>query len=260
MGWSNAGTACGTSTTCTITASSGTTTVTAQFGTTLNLTVAVQGASYGSVSSNPAGINCGATCSYNFNNATTTVTLTATPANGGNFAGWGGACSGTQLSCTVNISQAQSVTATFSNVSLSQALDNPNLTWTTSGNTPWFGETTVSEAGGSAAASGSIAANQQSAIQTTVTGPANISFYWQVSSQLNHDILQFSATGPNTNIQTSISGTVAWQQIQYSLPAGQFVLTWTYSKDSAMSSGSDTAWLDQVQVQATTVSNAMAKM
>src|SRR4030095_5918505 len=40
------------------------------------------------------------------------VTLTATPAAGSTFAGWSGACSGTG-SCTVTMSAARSVTATF---------------------------------------------------------------------------------------------------------------------------------------------------
>src|SRR6185436_18152271 len=41
------------------------------------------------------------------------VTLTATPAAGSGFAGWGGACTGTG-DCTVTMSAARAVTATFS--------------------------------------------------------------------------------------------------------------------------------------------------
>jgi hypothetical protein len=46
---------------------------------------------------------------YSYN---TSVTLTATPALGSIFSGWSGACSGTGT-CTVVITQARSVTATF---------------------------------------------------------------------------------------------------------------------------------------------------
>jgi len=42
-----------------------------------------------------------------------TVTLTATPAVGYIFKGWSGACTGTTTSCTVNMTVAKSVTATF---------------------------------------------------------------------------------------------------------------------------------------------------
>ncbi|GIW24984.1 MAG: hypothetical protein KatS3mg069_1251 [Meiothermus sp.] len=79
---------------------------------TFALTVNKNGTGSGTVTSNPTGINCGATCSASFAQGTT-VTLTATPASGSVFAGWsGGGCSGTG-SCTVTMSAAQSVTATF---------------------------------------------------------------------------------------------------------------------------------------------------
>ncbi|MFK5243277.1 hypothetical protein ACI3PF_21845, partial [Lactococcus lactis] len=41
-----------------------------------------------------------------------TYTLSATPASGYVFGGWGGACSGTST-CSVTMTSAQSVTATF---------------------------------------------------------------------------------------------------------------------------------------------------
>jgi hypothetical protein len=76
------------------------------------LSVAKAGSGQGTVTSTPAGINCGALCSATFNNGVL-VTLTATPASGSSFSGWSGAgCSGT-ATCAVAMSAAQSVTATF---------------------------------------------------------------------------------------------------------------------------------------------------
>ena len=78
---------------------------------TQTLTVATSGSGSGTVGSSPAGINCGATCSHAYATGTG-VTLTATPASGSVFSGWSGACSGTGA-CNVTMSQARSVTATF---------------------------------------------------------------------------------------------------------------------------------------------------
>jgi len=65
----------------------------------------------GSVSSSPAGIACGGTCTANFAHGAV-VALTATPAVGSKFAGWGGACAGSGA-CQVSMSAAKSVTASF---------------------------------------------------------------------------------------------------------------------------------------------------
>lgn len=76
------------------------------------LTIAKAGTGQGAVTSEPSGINCGATCSAKYPDGTT-VTLKATPASGSTFAGWSGACSGTG-SCVIQIEAAPAaVTATF---------------------------------------------------------------------------------------------------------------------------------------------------
>jgi Matrixin/Divergent InlB B-repeat domain/Dockerin type I domain len=65
----------------------------------------------GTITSSPAGISCGSDCTESYNSGTS-VTLTATPSFGWKLTGWGGACSGTG-SCTVTMSAAKSVSATF---------------------------------------------------------------------------------------------------------------------------------------------------
>ncbi len=75
------------------------------------LTVSLSGTGSGTVTSNPAGIDCPGTCSANFKNGTS-VMLTATAGAGSTFAGWSGACSGTGT-CSVTMSAAKSVTARF---------------------------------------------------------------------------------------------------------------------------------------------------
>ena len=75
------------------------------------LTVTKAGTGTGTVTSAPAGINCGATCAAPFASGTQ-VTLTAAPTTGSTFTGWGAPCSGTGT-CVVTLTAATTVTATF---------------------------------------------------------------------------------------------------------------------------------------------------
>ncbi|WP_193607524.1 InlB B-repeat-containing protein [Nocardioides lijunqiniae] len=76
------------------------------------LTVTRAGSGTGSVSSDPGGIDCGTTCAQTLP-SDAVVTLTATPAAGSVFTGWSGAgCSGTEP-CRLELTEARSVTATF---------------------------------------------------------------------------------------------------------------------------------------------------
>jgi len=74
------------------------------------LTVSTQG--NGTVTSTPAGIDCGTICTFDFD-ANDTVTLTATAQAGSSFTSWGGACSGSVNTCTVTMDAAKNVTAQF---------------------------------------------------------------------------------------------------------------------------------------------------
>ena len=76
------------------------------------LAVVKAGTGSGTVTSTPAGITCGTSCSGNYAGGTA-VTLTATPATGSTFTGWsGGGCTGTGA-CTVTLNATTTVIATF---------------------------------------------------------------------------------------------------------------------------------------------------
>jgi beta-glucosidase len=85
------------------------------------LTVSRVGAGAGTVTSTPAGIACGATCERTYASGTI-VTLTAAADPGSTFAGWSGACSGPLATCTVTMSAAQAVTATFTGTPVTYTL------------------------------------------------------------------------------------------------------------------------------------------
>ena len=107
-GWSGSG--CSGTGTCTVSMSAARS-VTANFvRITYPLTITRTGS--GTIVSSPSGVSCGSTCTKAFNSGTA-VTLTATPATGWTFSGWSGACSGTARTCSVSLSEARAVAATF---------------------------------------------------------------------------------------------------------------------------------------------------
>jgi len=76
------------------------------------LTAARQGDGAGTVTSTPAGINCGSTCSASFV-SDSTVTLTAAAAADSVFSGWTGCDSVSGATCTVSMTSARTAAATF---------------------------------------------------------------------------------------------------------------------------------------------------
>jgi len=137
--------------------------------------------------------------------------------------------------------QHPGTTAFGESISLKTALDATNLTWSTSGDAGWFGETTVTHDGVSAAQSGPIDDDGYSDL--TMVAPTNgqISFWWKVSSEADADALTFYINGV---YKASISGEVDWTQDVFPVSAGD-TLTWEYAKDDSFSEGADAGWVDQ---------------
>ena len=119
IGWGGACSASGVNSTCTVTLTASQQVI-ANFGTEPVLSVSLGGSGTGTVTSTPAGINCGTTCSASFP-PQTQVTLTETPGANSLFGGWGGACSssGTNSTCTLTLSASQQVSATFNGANIS---------------------------------------------------------------------------------------------------------------------------------------------
>ncbi|MCH5279193.1 MAG: dockerin type I repeat-containing protein [Christensenellaceae bacterium] len=74
-----------------------------------------------------------------------------------------------------------------------------------------------------------------------------LTFDWFVSSENSYDWLTFAANG---NTVQRISGpNGSWATYTYQIPsAGDYTFTWTYSKDSSASSGSDIGCIDNVSL------------
>ncbi len=136
---------------------------------------------------------------------------------------------------------------------LGDAVDAPQLTWTTGGNGNWFSETTVTHDGIDAAQSGAIGDNKETWIQTSVTGPGTLSFWWKVSSEDGADFLEFLLDG---NFQNDLTGEINWGQQIYQIASGTHTLRWRYYKDGSAVGGLDAGFLDQVSYVPTTNSTA----
>lgn len=124
------------------------------------------------------------------------------------------------------------------------AVNAPTLTFTTGGDINWIGQTAVSQDGVDAARSGPIGDGQQSWMQTTVTGPGSLLYWWKVSSEAGGDVLRFNVDGVT---QDQLSGAVDWKQGARFLGAGTHTLQWSYLKNSTLAAGADAGWVDQVQ-------------
>lgn len=119
---------------------------------------------------------------------------------------------------------------------------------TTGGSANWATQTAVKNGGTYAAKSGTIADSQNTQMSYTVVVPAGgatVSFFFSVSSEVNYDYLKFYIDGVQ---QTQWSGSVGWTQQSYLLAAGSRTLKWEYSKDSSGSSGSDAAYVDDINI------------
>jgi len=129
-----------------------------------------------------------------------------------------------------------------------EALD-CDLKFTTVGDSLWYTTPSVNTEyyyDGDAVEAGDFSDGKEAWLQTIVDidSSETLKFYWKVSSQANHDYLEFYIDDVR---QDRISGNVDWQQKSYAISSGIHILKWCYTKDGSGSSGEDTGWVDFVQ-------------
>jgi hypothetical protein len=142
------------------------------------------------------------------------------------------------VQATYNDGDVQTTTEGFEGGSLGPA-------FSTGGNLPWLVTTAFAHAGSRAARAGAITHNQTSWLTRTVAGPADVSFWYMVSSEANYDFLTFYVDGVQ---RLRTSGVVGWTPFTTTLGAGSHLLRWEYAKDGSLSSGSDTAVIDDLLI------------
>lgn len=107
---------------------------------------------------------------------------------------------------------------------LAAALDTTNLVWTTGGDAAWEWETSWTHDGLDAAGSGPFDVARTNWIETTVTGPVVIGFWWTTSGWYN-DRLGLWVDGVE---QIAIGNDIAWEWRTMAVPAGAHTLRWVH--------------------------------
>ena len=130
---------------------------------------------------------------------------------------------------------------------LSEDFETGNLTkfpWGHSGDANWTVNSGTRHSGTYGAQAGSITDDQTSTLTLTLNcSSGDISFYRKVSSESGCDYLRFYIDGAE---QGQWAGEQDWARMSFPVTAGTRTLKWTYSKDGSESSGSDTAWIDDI--------------
>ncbi|MDP2991064.1 MAG: M4 family metallopeptidase, partial [Kiritimatiellota bacterium] len=161
-------------------------------------------------------------------------------------AAWMSAAQDTNSAWTSSVASAWSLVGVYGGYTaadLGTALNATYLTWYVGGHSNWFAESTTTHDGVLAAQSGPISHCEQSRLQTTVTGPGTLSFWWKVSSETGYDYLRFLINGQE---QAKISGETDWALYSVYLGSGTHSNNWNYTKDESVSTGQDAGWVDQV--------------
>jgi hypothetical protein len=136
---------------------------------------------------------------------------------------------GPLVKALVSISLLVAVASSTRAQTLGEALNATNLAWTSSGTggaSAWFVESNKTHDGVSAAQSGYVNnPSRTSTLQTTVTGPGTLTFWWYMSVS-DSSTFSFTVNGV-TQATYPISG--IWQQQTVYLGPGTLILRWINS-------------------------------
>ncbi|MEC7065015.1 MAG: hypothetical protein VXX05_02735, partial [Candidatus Thermoplasmatota archaeon] len=124
--------------------------------------------------------------------------------------------------------------------------------WSQSGTSNWAVRADTRLGGAQLAKAGTISHNQESGMTLDVSQlPASTgTFRYSVSSEGSFDYLLFCIDNTGCTRYSGYSyrwsGTVNNGLQTFSIPASAQTLTWKYTKDGSVNSGSDTAWVDDI--------------
>jgi len=154
----------------------------------------------------------------------------------------------------IELSEDENIIDFYLEISDIESFENGELgdEWYTYGNSEWFIDDSEAYEGFYSARSGMIGDNQTStlSISLNVISPGYISFFKKVSCEddpthNNYDYLSFLID--DVEIERW-DGEIEWSQEVYNVTLGQHTFQWRYQKDGYVSSGSDCAWIDYIDL------------
>jgi len=116
--------------------------------------------------------------------------------------------------------------------------------WEHFGDASWDTTHQESHSGSYSAESGSIEDGESTTLRVILDCVSGyIAFYRKVSSESGFDYLKFYIDGEE---QDNWSGEEDWAEESFPVTEGTRTFEWTYSKDSSVAEGDDTAWIDDI--------------
>ncbi|MCU0287451.1 MAG: hypothetical protein MUF15_13790, partial [Acidobacteria bacterium] len=129
---------------------------------------------------------------------------------------------------------------------IADAVDKSTLSFSLSGDKDWSVTTNDKYYGSSSVTVPTVLNDSEStSMLTSISGFNTIKFYWKVSSEANYDFLFFYIDDVE---KAKISGNTSWAQKSFTVTPGEHTYKWVYVKDSSVSGGSDTGWVDKVEL------------
>lgn len=127
-------------------------------------------------------------------------------------------------------------------IPLPEALEAPDQTFEVGGAAPWTGQNWITHDGVDAAQSGSIREGETSTMSLTVEGPGRLE-YWCRLAAGESDRLRISLDG---SVLETFTGASDWSARTHAIGAGSHTLTWSFERVEWGPSGTNAAWIDQV--------------
>lgn len=127
---------------------------------------------------------------------------------------------------------------------LCQALKCSGLDWKATGQASWFSQTNVTFDGVDAAESGLPPETSfSSTMETTVPGPATVTFLWKTATVPGRSFLEFNGTE-----RRLLGGNTDWVLEKVYIPASGLTLSWTLHRSCCTPDGFDKGWVDRLTI------------